>query len=195
MQRVNIKVLIPIAAILKPKRRIGIRYGPSGTRARLSTKLSRRFRNSRENVRGPRTRYIVVGSTSARRISMLRNSPGIRGLSHLPRFQPTTPPFFRYLRYRPSSSIPLCGSRINRSKRFLLSRPSLYQCWSIRFTVTRDLSEARRSRTTPCDECRVDRDSGYETDILPWRSGIQGCANNFQRAERRESIGKIEYSR
>lgn len=79
--------LISAVSILNSAWRIGIRYR-SGECARVSTKLPRRSRNGRGRE-GPRTRYIVVGSTCARWISMFRNSAGIRSLSHLRRFQPS----------------------------------------------------------------------------------------------------------
>lgn len=83
--------LIFAVSILNSAWRIGIRYR-SGECARLSTKLPRHSRNG-HGREGPRARYIVVGSTCAHRISMFRNSAGIRSLSHLRRFQPSTPLF------------------------------------------------------------------------------------------------------
>lgn len=83
--------LIFAISILNSAWRIGIRYR-AGECTRVSTKLPRCSRNGCERE-SPRTRYIVVGSTCARRISMFRNSDGIRNLSHLRRFQPIMPLF------------------------------------------------------------------------------------------------------
>lgn len=85
--------LIFAISILNPAWCIGIRYR-AGECARISTKLRRYSRNGRGRE-GPRTRYIVVGSTCAHRISMFRNSDGIHSLSHLRRFQPSMPLFMR----------------------------------------------------------------------------------------------------
>lgn len=86
--------LIFAISILNPAWRIGIRYR-AGECARISTKLRRYSRNG-HGREGPRTRYIVVGSTCARRISMFRNSGGIRSLSHLRRIQPGMATFFMH---------------------------------------------------------------------------------------------------
>jgi len=83
--------LIFAISILNSAWRIGIRYR-AGECTRVSTKLPRCSRNGCKRE-SPRTRYIVVGSTCARRISVFRNSDGIRNLSHLRRFQPNMPLF------------------------------------------------------------------------------------------------------
>lgn len=105
------------AAILKPKRRTyrnSLYIGPP-----LERVLPRRYRQNflvalgmvERRAPSPRAGYIVVGSTCARRISMFRNSVGIRPLSHLPPLSANYRlPFFPNV--VPKLSFSFVGSRI-----------------------------------------------------------------------------------